>query len=137
MERCRSIERRLETFKEVIQRTATSTGMQTSSVIRVVDPEKRKAIAEICNQEYVEIAPELFVFIVDAYRNAKISEELTGKDYPEKRDMERFFQGFTDASLAAQNLTNAVEAKGMGAVFLRSVLNDVPKLIGASTEVIS
>lgn len=51
--------------------------------------------------------------------------------------MERFFQGFTDASLAAQNLTNAVEAKGMGAVFLGSVLNDVPKLIGASTEVIS
>ena len=119
----------LEVFKEVIQRTATSTGMQTYSVIRVIDEEKRKAISDISTQDYVRTAPELFIFIVDAYRNSKIAKEVEGEDFREASDMERFFQGFTDACLAAQNLTNAIEAKDMGAVFLGSVLNDIPKLI--------
>lgn len=119
----------LEIFKEVIQRTATSTGMQTYSVIRVVDADKKKAISDITTQSYVATAPELFIFIVDAYRNAQIAKELTGKDNANAGDMERFFQGFTDACLAAQNLTNAIESMDMGAVYLGSILNDVPKLI--------
>ncbi len=119
----------LEVFKEVIQRTATSTGMQTYSVIRVVDADKKKAISDITTQAYVGTAPELFIFIVDAYRNAQIAKELTGEDYANAGDMERFFQGFTDACLAAQNLTNAIESMDMGAVYLGSILNDVPKLI--------
>lgn len=119
----------LEIFKEVIQRTATSTGMQTYSVIRVVDADKKKAISDITTQAYVGTAPELFIFIVDGYRNAQIAKELTGEDYANAGDMERFFQGFTDACLAAQNLTNAIESMDMGAVYLGSILNDVPKLI--------
>lgn len=43
--------------------------------------------------------------------------------------MDRFFQGWTDSCLAAQNLTNAVESEGLGAVFLGSILNDTDKII--------
>ena len=80
----------LEIFKEVIQRTATSTGMQTYSVIRVVDADKKKAISDITTQSYVATAPELFIFIVDGYRTAQIAKELTGKDNANAGDMERF-----------------------------------------------
>ena len=116
-------------FIEVIRRTASSTGMQTSSVIRVVDKEKRSQIAKVCNQDYVARAPELFVFIVDSYRNNRIAEETTGEVYEASGDMDRFLQGWTDSVLAAQNLTNAIESEGLGAVYLGSVLNDTEEMI--------
>ncbi|WP_100065543.1 NADPH-dependent oxidoreductase [Miniphocaeibacter massiliensis] len=119
----------LEKFVEVIQRTASSTGMQTCSVIRVTDKEVKDKISKVCGQEYVARAPELFIFIVDAYRNNKIAEEISGKEFTESHDMDRFFQGWTDAVLAAQNLTNAIESEKLGAVYLGSILNDTNEII--------
>lgn len=65
----------LKEFISVMQRTASSTGMQTSSIIRITDRKVKKQIAEVCKQEYVGRAPELFIFIVDAYRNNRIAEK--------------------------------------------------------------
>ena len=42
-----------DTLLKVAQRTATSTGMQQSSIIRVTDQRLKEAIAEVCNQDYV------------------------------------------------------------------------------------
>ena len=113
---------------EVARRTPTSNGMQASSIIRVTDPEKRNEIAAVCKQEYVARAPELLIFLVDQYRNYKIAEDKGGYE-PSARDMDRFFQGFTDACLTAQNITNAAEAYDLGVVFLGSILNDAEKII--------
>lgn len=118
-----------EEFVSVIRQTASSTGMQTNSIIRVTDQNIKDQIAEVCKQKYVAKAPELLIFIVDAYRNNKIAEGKTGKKYLASHDMDRFFQGWTDSCLAAQNLTNAIESEGLGAVFLGSVLNDAEKII--------
>jgi len=118
----------LTTLLEVANRTASSNGMQSFSIIRVTDKEKRHEIAKVCNQTYVEEAPELLIFIVDAYRNAVISDEQ-GEDLPAKKDMDRFFQGFTDGCIAAQNMHVAIESLGMGAVYLGSILNDSAKII--------
>ncbi|QQK08762.1 nitroreductase family protein [Miniphocaeibacter halophilus] len=119
----------MKEFVEVIRRTASSTGMQTYSIIRVTSTDLKEKIAKVCGQEYVKRAPELLIFIADAFRNNQIAEELTGKEYSESHDMDRFFQGWTDSCLAAQNLTNAVESKGLGAVYLGSILNDAEKII--------
>src|SRR5699024_7746268 len=53
------------------------------------------------------------------------------QDYPvgETVDPDRFFQGFTDGALAAQNVTSALESLGLGSVFLGSILNDIRKVI--------
>jgi nitroreductase len=115
-------------MSRVINRTATSTGMQSFSVIRVTDAGLRGRIAEVCAQEYVARATELFIFVVDAYRNARIAR-AHGYEGDEVRDMDRFFQGFTDAALAAQNLTNAAESWGLGAVYFGSILNDSQAII--------
>ena len=53
------------TLLEVAQRTASSTAMQQSSIIRVTDSKLRKGIADICTQEYAARAPILLIFIVD------------------------------------------------------------------------
>src|SRR5690606_28212348 len=95
-----------ETLMEVARRTATSTGMQASSIIRVTDPEKKKEIAKVCNQEYVARATELLIFIVDQYRNWNIAREK-GCYEESIRDMDRFFSAFTDACIMAQNVVNA------------------------------
>ena len=113
----------INTLLEVCNRTATSTGMQQYSIIRIKDKSKKEKLTEIATQGYLENCPELFVFIVDVFRNKKIAEELGFKGDTYK-DMDRFFQGFTDASLAAQNMTIALESMGMGAVYFGSILND-------------
>jgi nitroreductase len=113
---------------EVARRTPTSNGMQASSIIRVTDKEKRKKIADVCKQEYVARAPELLILIADQYRNYRIADEKGGYE-PSARDMDRFFQGFTDACLTAQNIVNAAEALDLGVVYLGSILNDAEKII--------
>lgn len=121
-------EKTLNTLFEVGSRTASSIAMQSYSIIRVTDREKKLEIAKLCNQDYVKDVPELLIFIVDAFRNAQISEEM-GKDLNAKRDMDRFFQGFTDGCIAAQNMYVAIESLGMGAVYFGSILNDTAKMI--------
>lgn len=113
---------------QVANRTASSVAMQSYSIIRVRDAEKRRAISQVCNQEYVRTAPELLIFIVDLYRNAQISKEM-GENIDEKINMDKFFQGFTDGAIAAQNTVCAIESLEMGAVYLGSILNDPQKII--------
>lgn len=117
----------ISTLLEVANRTASSTGMQTYSIIRISDQDKKDKIANICGQAYVAEAPELWIFIVDAFRNAKIAAEQDC-NLESRRDMDRFFQGFTDAVLAAQNVTVALESLGLGGVYLGSILNDSEEL---------
>ena len=112
---------------EVARRTASSTGMQACSIIRVTDKDLKKKIAEICNQEYAARAPELLIFIVDQYRNYRIAKE---KNYTAEtaRDMDRFFAAFTDACITAQNVVTAAESMGLGTVYFGSILNDSEKI---------
>ena len=119
-----------EIFKlliEVARRTATSTGMQASSIIRVTDQEIKNKIAEICKQEYVARAPELLIFIVDQYRNNQIEKEKNCY-VDSSRDMDRFFSAFTDACIMAQNVVTAAESLGLGTVYLGSILNDSERI---------
>lgn len=118
----------VDSLIEVANHTSTSMGMQSFSIIRVTDKEKRAKIAQICNQDYVNQAPEFWVFIADLYRNASIAAEQDC--YAESRnDADRFFQGFTDACLAAQNVLGAAESYGLGGVFFGSITNDLSGII--------
>ncbi len=85
-------------------------------------------ISKVCKQDYVNDVPELLIFIVDVFRNAKISEEML-QELDSKADMDRFFQGYTDGCLAAQNMYTAIESLNMGAVYFGSILNDTSKMV--------
>ena len=120
----------LDTLLEVVNRTASSTGMQNSSIIRVTDKDLREKIYEISTQKYLLDVPELWIFVVDTLRNDRIARE-NGFEPKTSGDMDKFFQGFTDATLAIQNLTIAIESMGMGAVYFGSILNNMGKLVEA------
>lgn len=117
----------LEQLFEVGRRTASSTGMQAASIIRITDSKIKEEIAKVCNQEYVARAPELFIFIVDQYRNSHIAKEKNCNEDGSK-DMDRFFSAYTDACIMAQNMVNAAESMELGTVYLGSILNDSEKI---------
>lgn len=123
----------VEKFEQLVQvagRTATSNGLQACSIIRITDPDIKQELADICSQEYVARMPELWIFVVDQFRNGQIAK---AKDCHEDSigDMDRFFQGFTDACLMAHNVENAAESIGLGTVYLGSILNDPARTIKA------
>jgi len=113
----------VEILMEVARRTATSSGLQASSIIRVSDPELKKKIAEICHQEYIGRIPLLLIFLVDQYRNNEIALEQ-GIISDGAAGMDSFFQSFTDASIMAQNVVNAAEALNYGTFYIGSIHND-------------
>lgn len=118
----------LKKLFEVYNHSASSTGMQQASIIRVTDPKIKHEIMKVSNQEYLEDVPELLIFIVDLYRNYRIAEE---KGYGEDayKHMDKFFQGFTDSIIGAQNMVVAIESLGMGAVYFGSILNDYDRMV--------
>lgn len=118
----------LSVLLDVAKSTASSTAMQTYSIIRIVDPAIKEEIAKVANQEYVARAPELFIFVVDAYRNSQIAR-AQGLETAAEGDSDRFFQGWTDACLAAQNMVAAAELAGFGTLFLGSIWNDMDRMV--------
>nr|WP_072514600.1 NADPH-dependent oxidoreductase [Ndongobacter massiliensis] len=116
-------EEKRQALYDVFCKTPSSMGLQQCSIVRVRDAEKRKKIAEWGNQEYIARAPELWIYVVDTYRNGQIAQEK-GTSGQSDRSMDFFFQGFTDAILAAQNVNVAVESMGMGGCFIGNILNN-------------
>lgn len=116
-----------EQLMEIARRTATSTGMQYASIIRIKDKEIKEEIAKVCAQEYVARAPELLIFVADCYRNKQILKEKN-QDAEGINGMDKFFQAFTDSCITVQNIVNAAESLGLGTVYLGSILNDSEKI---------
>ncbi|MBK2403239.1 oxygen-insensitive NADPH nitroreductase [Erysipelothrix sp. strain 2 (EsS2-6-Brazil)] len=119
----------IDTLVSVAQATSTSNYMQSYSIISVTDKAKKKAIATIGAQPYIENVGHLFIFVIDQHRNGKIAHEGNIDDIEVLETFDRMMIGYTDAILAAQNTMVAIESLGMGGVFLGSILNDAQAII--------
>jgi FMN reductase (NADPH) len=121
----------IEVLMEVVALAPTSSFYQQRTVIRVVDPTIRSAIHSASGQPYVGgERGELFIFVVDLYRNAQIRKEA-GADLRIMESTPMFLQGVEDALIAAQNLVVAAESLGLGAVYLGSIGGDYQVVIDA------
>lgn len=118
----------MDTLLAVALRTATSNGMQQASIIHVKDTEKRAIIAAVCKQHYVAQAPVLLMFVADQYRNHAIALEVASQA-KHSHDVDRFFQGYTDACLMAQSVVVAAESLGLGTTYLGAIHNDTATII--------
>ena len=118
----------LEVLISIAQHTATSSGQQAASIIRVTDPLKKEAISKICNQKYVAENAELWIFIADQKRNDDIAH-AKGLSTTNSNYFYKFIPAFTDAILMAQNVVNAAENLGIGTVYLGSIHNNLPELM--------
>lgn len=123
----------LQTLIAAAQSAATSSNMQTWSVIAVEDPAKRQALAKIANnQKHIEQCPLFLVFLADVSRLDRMAaaEGITFQGLPYA---ETFLVAAIDAALAAQNAVIAAESLGLSTVYIGALRNDaeaVAKVVG-------
>ena len=119
------------TLLDVARHAATSSFYQQLTLLRIKDPAIRHEIFESSRQPYVGgDRGELFVFVVDLYRNSRIREDAgIGIEPLERTSL--FLQGVEDALLAAQNVVVAAESVGLGTVYLGSIGGEPRRVISA------
>ncbi|TKF27804.1 oxygen-insensitive NADPH nitroreductase [Enterovibrio norvegicus] len=113
---------------------STSSFIQCTSVIRVVDQEKRRLLAEYAGgQPYVAEAAEFFVWCADFNRHLQIKPDA------KLGFAEQTLIGAIDGALAAQNALAAAESLGLGGVYIGGLRNNpekVSELLGLPMNVI-
>ncbi|MEO3473790.1 NADPH-dependent oxidoreductase [Roseomonas sp. CAU 1739] len=118
----------LETLVAAAQSAATSSNLQTWSVVAVDSKEVRAELATIAgNQKHIEVCPIFLVFLADVSRNTRLAKdagvELAGLPY-----LESFLVSSIDAALAAQNAVVAAESLGLSTVYIGALRNDVTRV---------
>ena len=124
-------EAEVETLMDVARHTATSSFLQSCTVLHITDPQVREAIGAASGQPYVGgTKGDLFIFVADLYRNSRIRAEQ-GVSSEALGSMNLFLTALEDALLAAQNMVVAAESMGLGTVYLGSILADPRPVVKA------
>jgi len=123
----------LETLVAAAQSAATSSNLQTWSLIAVTDPDRKAALAKVAsNQKHIEQCPLFLVWVADLSRNQRLGEEegVTLETLPYQ---ETFLVAAIDAALAAHNATVAAESLGLSCVYIGALRNnpqEVARIVG-------
>ena len=113
----------LAAIVECGQAAATSSFIQSYSVINVSNPEHRAAIATLAGgQVWVEKAARFLVLCADLKRVDHCCQQQ-GMGALEGQ-AEHFLAASVDVGLMAQNMMLAAESMGLGAVFIGGIRND-------------
>lgn len=113
----------LEILVAAAQSAATSSNLQTWSVVAVEDPARKETLAQLAgNQAHIRQCPLFLVWLADLARLHDLAEQrglsAQGLDY-----LEMFVTATIDAALAAQNATIAAESLGLGTVYIGGMRN--------------
>jgi nitroreductase len=113
----------LETLITAAQSAATSSNLQTWSVIAIEEPVRKDTLAHLAgNQAHIRQCPLFLVWLADLARLHQLAAQrgfsTDGLDY-----LEMFVTATIDATLAAQNATIAAEALGLGTVYIGGMRN--------------
>ncbi|KAF2964696.1 hypothetical protein GQX73_g8882 [Xylaria multiplex] len=130
----------LEIIIAAAQSAATSSNLQTWSVVALEDPEHKDKAATLCgDQDFIRQAPLFLIFCADLNRLTKVSAQhgLRGEGL---EFTEMFLMASLDAGLAGQNATVAAEALGLGACYVGAARNkphELAKLLKLPSRVIA
>ena len=118
----------LETLIAAAQSAATSSNLQTWSVVAVNNPATRAEFARIANnQKHIEQCPLFLAFIADVSRLERLGDQekvpLEVLPY-----LETYLVAAIDAALAAQNAVTAAESLGLANVYIGAMRNDVVRV---------
>ena len=117
-------EEEVTTLMDVARHTATSSFLQSCTVLHITDPQVRETIGAASGQPYVGgTKGDLFIFVADLYRNSRIRAE----------------QGVSSEALgsinlfltALENVVVAAESMGLGTGYLGSILADPRPVVRA------
>lgn len=113
----------LELLVAAAQSAATSSNLQTWSVVAVENQERKERLSQLAgNQAHIRQCPLFLVWLADLARLAYVAESRglshEGLDY-----LEMFVMATVDAALAAQNAAVAAESLGLGIVYIGGMRN--------------
>ncbi|MFV0298267.1 MAG: nitroreductase family protein, partial [Hyphomicrobiaceae bacterium] len=118
----------LESMIAAAQSAATSSNLQTWSVVQVTDSAVRAEMVKIANnQQHIAECPVFLCFLADVSRNDRLARaegrELEGLPY-----LETFLVAAIDAALAAQNAVIAAESLGLSTVYIGAMRNNIQRV---------
>ena len=109
------------------QRAATSSNLQTYSVIATTDNTKKEIIKNICNgQNHISEAPLFLLWCADFSRLESVCKHQ-GYDL-EAGYVENFMVASVDAAIAMQNAVLAAESLGLGCCYIGALRNNPDKI---------
>lgn len=113
----------VETLVAAAQSAPSSSNLQTWSVVVVEDQARKARLAELAGyQKHIREAPLLLVWLADLSRFERLAEREGRPD--EGIDfLETWLVAVIDAALAAQNAVVALEALGLGSVYIGAMRN--------------
>lgn len=115
----------LELLVAAAQSAATSSNLQTWSVVAIEDPTRKAMFAELCNnQKHVAQCPLFLIWLADLGRASALGQQreavIDAIDYADI-----FLASIVDAALAAQNAVAAAESLGLGTVYIGGIRNHI------------
>lgn len=106
------------------QSAATSSNLQLWSIVSVQDRERRDKLATLCaNQQQIRDSAWFFAFCADHHRLTRAAAAL-GEDPQALQYLEFYTMAAIDASLAAERMTCAAEAIGLGICYIGALRTD-------------
>lgn len=128
----------LDALIAAAQSAATSSNLQTWSVVAIEDPDRKAQLSQLAsNQAHIRQVPLFLVWLADLARPTRIAQQRglphEGLDY-----LEMFLMAAIDASLAAQNAVIAAESLGLGTVYIGAIRNQpaqVAAILGLPPQV--
>jgi nitroreductase len=113
----------LETLVAAAQSAATSSNLQTWSVVAVEDPQRKEELSLLAgNQAHIRQVPLFLVWLADLARLSYVAESR-GISHDGLEYLEMFVMATVDATLAAQNAAVAAESLGLGTVYIGGIRN--------------
>ncbi len=114
----------VEMMVAAAQSAATSSNLQTWSVLAITDAEAKAKLAKIANnQKHIEQCPVFLLWLADISRNERLAAE-EGTTLEVLPYQETFLVAAIDAALAAQNATVAAESIGLSSVYIGALRNN-------------
>ena len=100
----------------------TGGNLQPYSIVKIEDAAVRKKLAELNgDQPYVEAAPVSLLFCID-WRRLERWARLETAPFTATSSFRHFWISFQDTVIAAQNISTAADALGLGSVYIGTVL---------------
>lgn len=113
----------VETLVAAAQSAASSSNLQTWSVLVVEDEARKRRLSEFAgDQKHIREAPLFLVWLADLSRAGRLAKYEGGPDEG-IHFLETFLVAVIDAALAAQNAVVALESLGLGSVYIGALRN--------------
>lgn len=119
----------IEAIVSCAQAAATSSFLQTYSIIGVEKQELKEKLASLAGEQaYVANNGYFLVFCADLYRHKLIADTKDMDISAPIESTEKFMVATIDATLAAQNAAIAAEAMGLGICYIGGLRNDIEQV---------